>query len=91
MENHDMSIASQLAIHLDHVDPGFDRLLESQLGIFWKIVRGTAMGYFDKGNHEPSRVGTTNFSKDLELFTGGLGILGEMHEELLILLRAKQR
>jgi hypothetical protein len=38
MENHDMSIASQLAVHLDHVDPGFDRLLESQPGIFWKIA-----------------------------------------------------
>jgi hypothetical protein len=33
-----MPIAGELAIHLDHVGPGFDRLLKSQPGIFWKIA-----------------------------------------------------
>jgi hypothetical protein len=30
------------------------------------------MGYFDKGDHKPSRFAIANFSKELELFTEGL-------------------
>ena|SRR6266481_2877092 len=72
MKNDDMSIAGQLAIHLDHVGTGFDRLLKSQTSIFRKIAGGAAVGYFDKSGHKFSLRSMTNTWKDLSLLTVNL-------------------
>jgi hypothetical protein len=72
MKNHDVPIAGHLAIHLDHVDTGFDGLLKSQTSILREVAGGAAVGYFEESSHESSALGIANPVKDLESLTKDL-------------------